>query len=82
MPVYEHPTSLVIPVQFGNLKTTFFINQNLYTVNEECNTIPHNHPHYELMFFESGTSNQIINYQNYPVNEGDIIVIHPGEYHF
>lgn len=82
MPVYKDPVSLILPVQIGYLKVTFFINQNLCLVNEECDSPPHNHHHYEIFFFEQGSGNLMINYKGVPVREGDILIIHPHEYHF
>lgn len=82
MPIFKHPISLILPIQVGHLKTTFFLNQNIYFLNEECDSSPHNHQYYELFFYEFGSSNLVINYKNVPVSGGEIVITRPMEYHF
>jgi len=82
MPIFNHPVSLILPIQVGYLKTTFFLNQNMYLVNDECNSVPHNHQYYELFFYETGNSDLIINYKVTPAQNGELVIIHPMEYHF
>ncbi|MBQ7346360.1 MAG: helix-turn-helix domain-containing protein [Clostridia bacterium] len=81
MPLFENPFSLQIPVQSGYLNTTFFINQNLYVVSTECQSTPHNHHDFELRYIATGDCNQLIANEVYSACAGDLLIVHPHEYH-
>ena len=42
----------------------------------------HAHPQYEILFFISGDARCVIEHREYPLNEGDIVLIPPLYYHF
>ena len=81
MPIFENPFSLEIPIRIGNLNTVFFINNNLFVNNAECASSPHSHHDYEIRYLKSGVCNQIINGQSYPLKAGQLLLVHPHEYH-
>ena len=81
MPIFENPFSLEIPIRIGNLNTIFFINNNLFVNNAECTSYPHSHHDYEIRYLNSGVCNQIINGQSFPLKAGELLLVHPHEYH-
>lgn len=81
MPLFDNPFSMEIPIRIGRLNTVFFINNNLCVNNSECTSTPHCHHDFEIRYVERGTCNQIINKESYPVDAGNLLLIHPLEYH-
>ncbi len=81
MPLFEKTFSLEIPIKIGKLDTVFFINNNLFVNNWECKSFPHCHHDFEIRYVNSGVCNQVINKQNYLVEAGNLLLIHPQEYH-
>lgn len=73
--------ALQIPAQFGNVKITYLISENSYTKGESCTSYPHCHDDYELRYLTAGSGVQIINGNRYELKTGDLLVLHPGEYH-
>ena len=82
MPLFDNPFSMEIPIRIGRLNTVFFINNNLCVNNSECTSTPHCHHDFEIRYVEHGTCNQIINKEVYPVDAGNLLLIHPLEYHY
>ena len=75
--------SLEIPVQMGNLKLYFFINENIRVCGTECISVPHNHGKcYELRYVSAGHGIQVINDTDLEITAGDWILLHPGENHY
>ncbi len=81
MPLFNNPFSIEIPLKIGRLNTVFFINNNLFVNNQECTSVPHCHHDYEIRYLSSGECNQIINRKSYPLKAGELLLIHPQEYH-
>lgn len=81
MPLFDSPFSMEIPVQIGRIHTVFFVNNNLFVNNSECTSSPHCHHDFEIRYLSSGVCNQIINGQDYPLQSGELLLIHPWEYH-
>ncbi|MBR7098711.1 MAG: AraC family transcriptional regulator [Clostridia bacterium] len=73
--------ALQIPAQFGNVKITYLISENCHTRGEACTSYPHCHDDYELRYLTAGSGVQIINGNRYPLKKGELLVLHPGEYH-
>ncbi len=82
MALFEHPFSLKFPAQIGNLKVFFFINENLYVSSGECISRPHNHSDFELRYTAAGTCYQNIGQAVFTGSPGDMILVHPMEYHW
>ena len=82
MPLFVNPFTMEIPILIGRLHTVFFINNNLYVNNNECNSVPHSHHDFEIRYVSRGSCNQIINNQSFPVDAGNMVLIHPLEYHY
>ena len=81
MALFQKPFSLEIPVSVGVLNVRFFINENLYVVNSECASVPHNHHDYELRYVASGRCDQIIGISTYSASAGELLLVYPLEYH-
>ena len=73
--------ALQIPAQFGNVRITYLITENCHTKGESCVSYPHCHDDYELRYLTDGQGVQIINGCRYELRAGDLLVLHPGEYH-
>ena len=73
--------ALQIPAQFGNVKITYLISENCHTKGETCASYPHCHDDYELRYLTSGQGVQIINGNRHELHAGNLLVMHPGEYH-
>ncbi len=82
MVLLEPPFSLQLPVTVGNLKMSFFVHQNSLVTYEGCFSEPHNHGDYELRYVCSGKGNQIIENVPMEIHAGDIILLHPMEFHY
>ena len=82
MAASQNPFSLEIPVQVGNLNTVFFINENLYITSPETACIPHNHHDYELWYIAAGCCRQQIGDSLYQASSGELLLVHPLEYHY
>lgn len=82
MALFQKPFSLELPVSIGVLNVRFFINENLYVVNSECASVPHNHHDYELRYVASGSCNQIIGISTYSASAGELLLVYPLEYHY
>ena len=81
MALFQKPFSLELPVRIGVLDVRFFINENLYVKNEECVSVTHNHHDFELRYVASGSCNQTIGTDIYPVLAGELLLVYPLEYH-
>ncbi len=81
MALFDSPFSLEIPVQIGYLRAVFFINENLYVLSKECTSVPHNHHDFELRYVAEGKCNQNISNEIYDAEKGDLLIVHPLEYH-
>lgn len=81
MPLFDEPFSVEIPIQIGVLTATFFINQNLYVIDEECCSDPHNHHDYEFRYFVTGKCKYLIEKEPILMEAGDLLIVHPMEYH-
>ncbi len=82
MALFENPFSLKFPAQVGNLKLFFFINENLYVSSDECISRPHNHSDFELRYTATGSCYQNIEQEVFTGSAGDMILVHPMEYHW
>ena len=75
--------SLEIPVQMGNLKLYFFMNENIRACGTECISPPHNHGKcYEFRYVSAGRGIQVINDVNFELSTGSWLLLHPGETHY
>ena len=81
MALFPKPLSLELPVRVGVLDVRFFINENLHVKNEECTSLPHNHHDFELRYVATGSCNQTIGLNDYPVSAGELLLVYPLEYH-
>ncbi len=75
------PFSLELPTQFGFVKIVFFVTENCHVGANNCSSAMHCHDDYELRYVAAGTGNQTIIESNYTSSAGDIILLHPDEYH-
>ena len=82
MASFEPPFSLQLPVTVGNLKLNFFLHEYSFVTYDMCASEPHNHGDYELRYVCSGKANQIIQNETLAMNEGDVLLLHPMEYHY
>ena len=83
MKLSEMPFSLEIPVRVGRLNLSFFVTENLYAVGEQCASKPHNHgSHYEIRYLVQGSGVQMLEGTPLSIEEGEWILIYPGEYHY
>lgn len=81
MALFQNPFSLEVPVQVGILNLTFFINENLFVSNAEVASIPHNHHDFEMRYVTAGTCRQFVDSRQYLATRGDLLLVHPFEYH-
>ena len=81
MAIFDNPFSLEFTVHVGYLDIIVFINENLYVTSNECNSVPHNHHDYELRYISKGSAKQIIENSTITASAGDLIFIHPMEFH-
>ena len=77
----DYPFSLEIPLQIGNLRFVFFLSDHLYASGEKCEASPHNHSNYELCYTVSGFGEQTVENKLISTKAGDVLLIHPQEYH-
>lgn len=82
MAILESPFSLHLPVTVGNLKMTFFLHEYSFVTYDMCASDPHNHGDYEFRYVCSGKGNQIIQNETVATTAGDVILLHPMEYHY
>lgn len=82
MPLFEKPFALQFPVSIEDITFVFYVNQNLYVINSECTSVPHNHHDYELRYVATGVGNQMIDGQRYSLAKGNCLVTKPLEYHW
>ena len=82
MTVFEPPFSLQLPVTVGNLKINFFLHEYSFVTYDMCASEPHNHGDYELRYVCSGKAQQIIHNETLKISAGDVILLHPMEYHY
>ncbi len=70
-----------IPVSLGKVKANFYSNK--YVLMDETSIVnPHDHPEYELHYIVEGENNHVINDVAHHTKAGDLIVLHPSEYHY
>ena len=82
MPLYDLPFSIEIPASLGNNRLSFLVSENIHAIQRECISVPHNHGNYELRYIASGTGNQIIEETEFKTSAGDVLLLHPNEYHY
>ncbi len=73
--------SLEIPIKIGALDIVCFVNQFLFVTEANTVSVPHNHHDYEIRYIASGTMAQLIDNKEYIGGSGDIMLVHPLEYH-
>ena len=78
----EIPYALQLPILIGGLKATVYVHEKSYVLGEECRSLPHNHGDYELRYICQGKGNQIVEYETIRTESGDILLIHPQEFHY
>ena len=54
MPIVTNPRSIEARISLGEINLVINIDENFYAVGEECEVLPHNHAHYELLYLEEG----------------------------
>ena len=70
-----------IPVSLGKVKASFYTNK--YVLMDENSVVnPHDHPEYELHYIIAGENDHIINDITHRTGAGDLILLHPYEYHY
>ncbi len=82
MTANEIPYALQLPIQIGGLKVTVYVHEKSYVTGEECLSLPHNHGDYELRYICQGKGNQIVENEMIRTEAGDILLIHPQEFHY
>lgn len=80
-PGNEAPFSFELPVKFGYLDTVFCLNANFQPSLANRSSNPHNHHDYELYYVNSGHCTLTVQGKNHTASSGDLILIHPLEYH-
>ncbi len=75
------PFMLEIPITMGSLKYVFFVTERIYASGNQCLATPHNHSNYELRYTISGKGNLTIEDKVYTPQAGDLVLVHPMEYH-
>ena len=66
----------------GGMKVRVTVNENLLAEGEECFVSPHDHLSYEMRYFAAGTAELVIDKRSYRAAEGELFLLHPGEYHY
>lgn len=82
MAISKNPFSLYFPIKLGCLNIFIFIDENLFVKDEECLSRPHSHHTYEIRYNENGHCSQVINGTPLKVNEHEVLLVRPGEYHY
>ena len=75
------PFAVEIPDWLGNVRVTYYVTENCRTRGQDCQSIRHNHVDYEVRYVAAGTGNQTVGETFFPLGAGDLILLHPGEYH-
>lgn len=81
MSISNLPFMLEIPITMGSLKYVFFVTDRIYVSGNQFVATPHNHSSYELRYTVSGKGNLVIEDKTYTSQAGDLILVHPMEYH-
>ncbi|MBE6535286.1 MAG: AraC family transcriptional regulator [Ruminococcaceae bacterium] len=81
MNTQNYSNSLQIPVKVGRLCAIFCTDCAPRVVNDQCASNLHDHHDYELRYVAKGTCHQMIAGKKHMAQKGDIIIVHPREYH-
>ncbi len=81
MPMHTKPHSFEISTKCGHLDCTLFINDNFFSIPTDEVSTPHNHHDFEFFYVSSGRLNMAIEGRAISASAGDIVLIHPLEYH-
>ena len=73
--------SFELPIKFGYLDAAFSLNNNFLLQPANRTSTPHNHQDYEVYYVNSGHCTLTIEGKNHTVSAGDLLLIHPFEYH-
>lgn len=82
MSISALPFTIEIPISLGYNRLSCLISQNIHAVGKECFSIPHNHGCYELRYIAAGSGDQIIEEKQIFTAAGDVLMLHPMEYHY
>jgi len=75
-------SSVEVPVRLGNQKLFFFLNNRIHAVGSGCRCDPHDHSFFEIQYTNRGKGRFFINKEPHEVSTGDMLLIHPSEWHY
>jgi len=81
MDLNDVPSYMEIPITMGHVKAFFYFNENLL-LEKYTSSNPHNHPDFEMHYIASGKDFHIAGHNEFLTQKGDMVVLHPNEYHF